>query len=309
MKEEVLVVGRVSYDLNPLESKVPLEEVRTFERSVGGFGGNVVTGLARLGVPTAIVSAVGDDPHGRYVDAFLSSEGVDTSLLFVNPTLRTPLAFYESWPPDEFPVTLFRSPTAPDWEIQLADLPAGRFEAAKMVLFSGTGLARQSSLDVLRAIARTRASTTMLDLDWRPAAWEDPDQFGPRVRELLPYLHAVVGGDQEFQSAKLEPGDLPSQGVPLVVVKHGPAGATVIDDQGETTVQGIPVEVACALGAGDAFLAALAAGLYRGLSPLEAVRRANVAGAIVVTRPMCSPAMPTLAELDVAMDVASVASY
>jgi len=45
---QAFVLGRVGADLYPLQIETPLEEVRTFERFVGGFAGNVATGLARL---------------------------------------------------------------------------------------------------------------------------------------------------------------------------------------------------------------------------------------------------------------------
>ena len=57
---DAYVLGRLSADLYPLQLNTPLEEVRTYERFVGGFAGNVSTGLARLGVSVAIVSAVGE---------------------------------------------------------------------------------------------------------------------------------------------------------------------------------------------------------------------------------------------------------
>src|SRR5207247_311182 len=68
---DAYVFGRLSADLYPLQINTPLEEVRTFERFVGGFAGNVATGLARLGVAVAIVSAVGEDGHGHFVRRFL----------------------------------------------------------------------------------------------------------------------------------------------------------------------------------------------------------------------------------------------
>ena len=68
---EAVVMGRVGVDLYPMQLQTPLEEVEGFHKYVGGFAGNVATGLARLGVRTAIVSAVGDDGHGRFVRGFL----------------------------------------------------------------------------------------------------------------------------------------------------------------------------------------------------------------------------------------------
>jgi len=107
MRIDAYVLGRVGADLYPQQLNTPLEEVRTFERFVGGFAGNVSTGLARLGVRVGIVSAVGDDGHGRFIRRFLEAEGVDCSALGVHPTLRTALAFCEAWPPDDFPITFY----------------------------------------------------------------------------------------------------------------------------------------------------------------------------------------------------------
>src|SRR5262249_8918596 len=115
----VAVLGRVCADLYPLEPETPLSEVRRFERFVGGFAGNVSTALARLGFDCAIVSAVGDDGHGVFVRRFLTDQGVDCSRLGVHPRLSTALAFCELWPPDRFPITFYRWPTCPDWELEL----------------------------------------------------------------------------------------------------------------------------------------------------------------------------------------------
>ena len=60
-------MGRAGVDLYPMQLETPLEDVEGFHKYVGGFAANVATGLARLGVRVAIVSAVGDDGHGRFV--------------------------------------------------------------------------------------------------------------------------------------------------------------------------------------------------------------------------------------------------
>jgi 5-dehydro-2-deoxygluconokinase len=300
---EVAVFGRISYDLNPLQAETPLENVRTFERSVGGFAGNVATGLARLGVPTLVISGVGDDPHGRYVRRWLEGEGVDASGLAIHPTLRTSLAFYESWPPDRFPITLFRSPSAPDWELGPEDVPIDRAATAARLLLSGTGLAREASLRTSIELARRRgvrrpsAVGTVIDLDWRPMAWSDPTAYPGRLRMVLDDCDVIVGGDAEFAAAQLDPDAIATSGR-VVVIKHGPDGATVLAGGRRAVVAGIRVPTTMGLGAGDAFLAAFVAGLFAGLDPADAARRGNAAGAIVASRPMCSPAMPTPAEID-----------
>jgi 5-dehydro-2-deoxygluconokinase len=300
-------MGRVGADLYPLQLNTPLEEVRTFEKFVGGFAGNVATGLARLGVPTAIVSAVGDDGHGRYVRNFLDAEGVDTSALGTHPTLRTALAFCEAWPPDRFPVTFYRTPTCPDWELRLEDLPLETIAAAPVAYFSGTGLAREPSLAATMgalerrpvpagSVAARRA--TILDLDWRSELWESASEFAARTRRAAALADTLIGGAGEFEAAGLDPLGALSMGPSVVVVKHGPRGATVIRGGASTHVEGLPVPVTNGLGAGDAFAAAYGAAILEGRTPEEAARRANAAGAIVATRLSCSAAMPRIDELE-----------
>ena len=84
---DAVVIGRVGIDLYPNELETPLSEVRTYTRFVGGFAGNVATGLARLGVRTAIVSRVGAEGHGDFVRAWLAGEGVDVRFLRHRPVL------------------------------------------------------------------------------------------------------------------------------------------------------------------------------------------------------------------------------
>ena len=93
---DAVVVGRVGVDLYPNQLRTPLREIRTYTRFVGGFAGNVSTGLARLGVRPAIVSRVGDDGHGEVVRSFLAAEGVDVRFLGIDPAWLTPPTFCAS---------------------------------------------------------------------------------------------------------------------------------------------------------------------------------------------------------------------
>ena len=108
----------------------------------------------------------------------------------------------------------------------------------------------------------------------------------------------LIGSDGEFAAAALRPELGADPGPGLIVLKHGPDGVSLVTNDGRRSVPGIPVEVLCGIGAGDALTAAFAAGLLRGIDPAVAVERGNAAGAIVATRLMCSTAMPTPAEID-----------
>lgn len=291
---EAVVIGRVGVDLYPNQIETPLSEVDTFTRFVGGFAGNVATGLARLGVQTAIVSRVGAEGHGDYVRAWLAGEGVDVRFLATDPDWLTPPTFCEVWPPDRFPLTFYRKPTAPDWQLSPADFDAEEVAAAPLLYATGTGLAQSPSRETTLAALRAHRGTTIFDLDWRPALWDDPHEYPPLAARAVASADIVVGNEDELEASGV--GRLPT-----LILKRGERGATVFDGGEETDVPGVPVDVLNGLGAGDAFAAALGQGLLRGLSLVEAVRRGTVAGAIVASRLACSAAMPREEELEAAL--------
>ena len=291
---EAAVMGRVGIDLYPNQLSTPLREVSTYTRFVGGFAGNVATGLARLGVRTTILSRVGDDGHGEFVRRWLAAEGIDVRYLRTDPYWPTPPTFCEVWPPDRFPITFYRRPTAPDWQLSLGDFDLDEVCAAPLLYATGTGLAQSPSRETTLATLKAHGGTTIFDLDWRPSLWERPNEYPALAAEAVAAAGIVIGNEEEVAAAELED-------VATLVLKRGERGATVYEAGEETDVPGFPVEVVNGLGAGDAFAAAVGRSLLDGLPLVESVRRGTVAGAIVASRLACSEAMPRLEELEAAL--------
>ena len=308
---DAVVFGRVGVDLTPPSPRTRLADAASFVRSVGGYGGNVATGLARLGVETALVSSVGDDGHGDHVRSFLGSEGVDVSSVTTRPGIRTQVAFFEAWPPETFPVTFHRSDPAPETLASVDDL-APAMVGSRMAIVSGALLAREPARTaILAAMERRGAGAgepratgaasgrwTVLDVDWRPTLWRSPVEAPDLVRAAARLVDIVIASDDELAGTRLTSADLLELGVRLVAVKHGSAGSSAVSADGTTDVAAIAVEVVCGLGAGDAFAAAFCAATLAGEPAATALARANAAGAIVASRLMCSIAMPTAAEID-----------
>lgn len=292
---EAVVMGRVGVDLYPNDLRTPLRSISTFTRYLGGFAGNVSTGLARLGVRTAIVSRVGDDGHGLFVRDYLDREGVDTRFLAVDEYWPTPPTFCEIWPPDHFPLTFYRRPTAPDWQLQPKDFDADEVAAAPILFATGTAFAqspsRETTLDALLA----HRGTTVFDLDWRPTLWSEPSEYREHAQEAAALADVVIGNTDEFAAA----GGLDEllAVVPSLVVKRGEHGAALYGDGEVVEVPGLPVNVVNGLGAGDAFAAAVGYALVRDLGLREGLRLGNIAGAYVAQQVPCSDAMPTLDDL------------
>ena len=288
------MLGRVGVDLYPNEIETPLRSVRTFTRFVGGFAGNLSTGLARLGVRTSIVSRVGDDGHGEFVRDWLAGEGVDVRFLATDPYWLTPPTFCEVWPPDNFPILFYRRPTAPDWQLAPNDFDREEIAGTALLYATGTGLAQSPSRETTLEALRAHRGTTIFDLDWRPSLWNEPGEYPPLAAEAAAASEVVIGNEEEVAAAGL-------RDVPRLVLKRGERGATVYEEGEATDVPGYPVEVVNGLGAGDAFAAAVGHGLLRGLSLVEAARRGTVAGALVAAQLACSEAMPRLEDLEAAL--------
>jgi len=292
---EAVVMGRVGIDLYPNELRTPLRAVSSFTRYLGGFAGNVSTGLARLGVRTAIVSRVGDDGHGLFVRDFLEREGVDTRFLAVDDSWPTPPTFCEIWPPDHFPLTFYRRPTAPDWQLHPDDFDADEVAAAPVLFATGTGLAQSPSRETTRAALAAHRGTTVFDLDWRPTLWTEPSEYGELARGGAALADVVIGNTDEIAAAGGYDELLAL--APALVVKRGERGAELHADGEVVDVPGLPVDVVNGLGAGDAFAAAVGYAIVRDLGLREGVRLGNIAGAHVAQRVPCADAMPTLDDL------------
>lgn len=304
---EVLTIGRVSVDLYPLQSGVPLAQVSSFSKSIGGSPTNVAIAAARLGRRAAVVTRVGDDGFGEFIRTTLSEKfGVVTDHVSVDPELRTALAFCALDPPEDPPLLFYREPRGPEMNLTESDIPMDVVDEVPVLWVTGSRFAQEPSRSaVMAALARRgRRTHTVIDLDYRPMFWESADQARAHIRPAIDHVTVAVGNREECEIA-LGVGEphaaadrLLEIGVETAIVKMGGDGVLVATADARDEVKPIPVDVVCGLGAGDAFGGSLVDGLLGGLSPVEIVTRANAAGAIVAGRLECSDAMPTMAEID-----------
>ncbi len=306
---EVLTVGRVGVDLYPEQSGVPLAQVHTFAKSLGGTATNVAVAAARLGRRAAVLTKVGRDGFGDYVRDALAGFGVDPSYVGTAAGLRTPVVFCELNPPEDPPLLFYRDPIAPDLTLTDADVPDSVVRDVPLLWVTGTGVsrepARSTQLRMLAARGRPTAGRwTVLDLDWRPMFWDGVDDARAQYDAMLSVVNVAIGNRSEVEVAvgTADPAEAADRlldgGVEIAVVKQGAAGVLVATADGAVTVPPKPVQVVCGLGAGDAFGGAFAHGLLAGWSPARCAEYANAAGAIVASRLACADAMPTMAELD-----------
>ncbi|WP_020666688.1 5-dehydro-2-deoxygluconokinase [Amycolatopsis nigrescens] len=303
---EALTVGRVGVDLYPEQSGVPLAEVRSFAKSLGGTATNVAVAAARLGRRSAVLTKVGPDGFGDYVRQALAGFGVSPAHVSTAADLQTPVVFCALDPPADPPLLFYRSPIAPDLTLTDADVPWDVVAAVPLLWVTGTGVCTEPARGTQRRMLahRSRRAHTVLDLDYRPMFWPDKATARAEIGWMLDHVTVAVGNRAEVEVAvgTADPDEaarrMLARGVSLAVIKKGADGVLVATPEGSWTVPPRPVEVVCGLGAGDGFGGALIHGLLSGWDPVRIARHANAAGALVASRLACADAMPTAEEIE-----------
>jgi 5-dehydro-2-deoxygluconokinase len=306
MTYDVLAIGRSSIDLYAHEIGRAIADVRSFDAYVGGCPTNVSVGTRRLGLRSALLTAVGDDQVGDFVTAFLEREQVETRFIPRKPGRRTSAVILTIQPPDRFPLTFYRDNCA-DRALTIDDVKRAPVAESRVVFVTGTGLSHEPArAATLAAAAAARAAgvPVVVDIDYRPDQWDDAAIFSAQMQALLRSATLAVGTEEELAAASgsndvAHGADaLLASGIEALIIKRGARGATVFRrDHPPADVAPFPIVVLNVLGAGDAFASGFLYGYLQGWPLERAVRIGNACGAIVVTRHGCANFMPTLDEV------------
>jgi 5-dehydro-2-deoxygluconokinase len=307
---DLVTMGRVGVDLYPLQTGVGLEDVTSFGKFLGGSPTNVAVAGARYGLSTAVITRTGHDPLGRFISQELTRLGVDARFVTQVDGINTPIVLCEIFPPDDFPLYFYREPVAPDLLLSEEQLDAEAVTGAKVFWLTTTGLSREPSRSAhFSALAmRARAPHTILDLDYRAQLWASPEEAHENITVALEQCTIAIGNKEECAVAvgETEPmraaDALLERGLEIAVVKQGPKGVLAKTASETIEMAPFPVDVVNGLGAGDAFGGAFVYALLQGWDLSKVLRYANMAGSIVAGRLECATAMPTLTELEDALE-------
>lgn len=322
-KYDVITYGRSSIDLYSNNIGSPFEEIKEFGAFVGGSPLNIAVGTTRLGLKTALLTAVGNDMVGKFLLNFLKKEGVETGFIPVKDGARTSAVILGIEPPDNFPLVYYRDNCA-DSKINIDDVMKVDIANARLIEFSATALNIEPSRSAAFFAAERAIENNvpiLVDLDFRADQWHDPRAYGVTARAFLNYCKIAIGTEEEILATMLKD---PSQikiknqqisapeisgnvedaiqgilntGVETLIVKRGVKGSTFyLKDGTVTDVLGFPVEVINVLGAGDAFAAGFIYGFLNGWDWYRSCRLANACGAILVTKHGCANFNPTYEE-------------
>ena len=295
---KICVVGSCNIDVTFRVPRLPRPgetvPAHALHQGFGGKGANQAVAAAKLGAQVMMIARVGNDGFGAQTLDNLRGHGVDTTFVGVDPEQPTGLASIYVSDAGENCIAVAAAANA---RLMPSDV-----QAAADAIRRAEGLICQLETPVETAIesfriARQAKVRTVLN----------PAPARPLPDELLALTDLCVPNETELElltgrsitdAAALESAarTLRDRGPSTVVVTLGAAGALVLTGT-VTRVPAVRVDAVDPTGAGDVFTAALAVFLAEGADLLQAVRHANVAAALSVTRLGAQSAAPTRAEV------------
>jgi sugar/nucleoside kinase (ribokinase family) len=249
---------------------------------------------ARLGSSVALVTDLGDDLLGSYLQERLSAEGVELAATSIHPDWPTPVTVSLNHDGDRAMVT--RQPEPPAFSPSDRDpFRPGRDDAEPPLGFAHLGAVISSlgSEPWWQSLADRGAKVFLqthccVDGEFHPEQLQQlagAFAFTPNLAEALSLTRT-----KDPSSALRQLGEL----VPLVVITLGDQGALGLNSATGETVQvpGIPVACVDATGAGDVFTASLVHAQLTGLNLTDSLRLAVLTAGLAVSRSGSASAAP-----------------
>jgi ribokinase len=295
----IIVAGSVNVDfiLRVTALPRPNETITGHDMAVaiGGKGLNQAVACARLGTPTLMIAAVGDDSFAGQATAYLTDNGVDTSEVKALPGVATGVA--NIFVAEDGQNMIVVTPGAN------ARLTPAMVDAAEAAIAGAVALIVQLETPletVKRALEVARRHGVMTVLNPAPVKAGALELFAladlvtPNETELAA-LTGIAGQDDDSLTQALQA--LLEAGARQAVVTLGSQGSATLIDGALVRVPAFSVTAVDATGAGDHFNGALATRLVAGEDLLAALRYASAASALSVTRSSADSA-PTMTEVE-----------
>lgn len=292
----VVVVGSCNTDLVARVPRLPLPgETLTgtsFGTYLGGKGLNQAVAARRMGASVAMVARVGADDFGRRITQALHDAGIDAGQVQIDEQQPTGTAVILVEESGENNIVVIPGANG---ALTIADIDraAEQIRAASVLLLQ----LEVPLATTLHAAQLARAAGTTVILTPAPAQrlpttlFAVTDLLVPNEVEVAQVLGAEARPSEAAQA-------LLAQGCGAVVVTLGAQGALLVTTESEQAIAPFPVMPIDTVGAGDAFVGALAAALATGQDLTTALRYASAAGAIATTKPGAMSSLPTRDEIE-----------
>ena len=305
---DLVLLGRIAIDFNPVDYFKTLTESTTFKKYLGGSPANIAVGMARLGKRIGFFARVSDDRFGDFVVNYFENEGIDVSRVRrCTNGEKLGLTFTEILNESESSILMYRNDIA-DLQLDVSDIDEAYIKNSKALLLSGTALAESPSREAaLRALFLAKKTNTpvIFDIDYREYNWRSKDEISIYYSIVARQSDIILGSREEYDLTErlIEPGRNDAetaaywhtQGAKVVVIKHGKAGSTAYTNDGEKySIKPFPVNALKSFGGGDGYAAAFLFGLLEGLPIQDCLELGSASASLLVASHACSEDMPTL---------------
>lgn len=304
-KKRIIVVGSSNTDMVIRCEKMPRPGETVlggeFMMNQGGKGANQAVAAARLGGDVTLVAKLGDDLFGINTIEELKGYGVNTDKVNITSTTPSGVALINVDASGENSISVASGANA---LLNRADIDAATDRIAEAGIML---LQLESPIDTIIHAARVaKAHGVMVVLNPAPApAHPLPDELLRNVDIVIPnkteaeIISGVKIENEDSERQAIEA--IASKGIAITIITLGSKGALLCIDGECVEVESRKVEVVDTTAAGDTFCGALCVGLTEGMPLSEAVKFANCAASISVTRKGAQQSVPARAEVDAAM--------
>ncbi len=299
MARRIVVVGSSNTDMILKLDRIPKPGETIlggeFISAAGGKGANQALAAAKAGGSVTFVARVGDDMFGQQAIAGFVEHGINVDHVQC----------------DKSPSGVALIFVAKDGENSIgvgsganAKLSPADVRKAKTAIAAAAAVVLQleTPLETAQAAADLADSSGAIVILNPAPARPLPDKLLKKVSFLTPNETEaeLLTGIQVFDNASCGRAAeiLLRKGVKTVIITLGARGAFVATSSSRQLVPGFKAKPVDTTAAGDTFNGALAVALAEGQSLIDAVRFANAAGAISVTRLGAQPSAPKRTEIN-----------
>lgn len=312
----ILCLGEILLDCLADQPGRPLEQVESWTPYPGGAPANVACALVKLGTSAGFIGCVGQDQPGEESVRLLRDVGVDTRGIQRHPTASTRQVYVVRSQTGDRTFAGFGgqdTTTFADAYLQEDQLPVTLFEHAEFLVLGTLELAYPETRQAIaRAIqlAEQYHIKILVDVNWRPMFWPDPDAAFPSIRELIQHVDFLKLSDEEalwlFGTTDAKAIAHRVDSVEGVLITAGEKGCLYCLSENEGRLPAFKVEVQDTTGAGDSFVAGFIHQIsqhgIKALGDPETAKRivtyASAVGALTTTKPGAIAAQPTAAEVE-----------
>jgi ribokinase len=298
--KSIVVVGSSNTDMIIRVPRIPRAGETLlggeFLTAAGGKGANQAVGAARAGGKVALIARVGRDTFGDQAVAGLLRDGIDVSCVFRDKLTASGVAL------------IF---VAKDGENSIAVAGGANAKLSPSDVKKAARVIRSAALLVAQLETPLAAVTAAVELAAKAGVPVvlNPAPARPLPNSLLERIFILTPNETEAElltgikvtdaaAAAKACSKLRSRGVGIVILTLGDRGAFLADADGQRLVPGFKVKAADSTAAGDIFNGALSVALAEGKTVLDAVRFANGAAALSVTRLGAQPSAPSRADIE-----------